>query len=483
MSSSADPFAGAADIVDPPETGARAYRYDPAAFVTDCIRWPRDQTPTDYQLDNLDLLVDYGRLAVRGPHGLGKTAENAWVVLWFALTRDAAGDDWKVATTASAWRQLTHYLWPEIRKWSRLLDWELIGREPFSRDELLQLNLKLRTGEAFAVACADPSTIEGLHADQLLYVYDEAKTIPDDTFDACEGAFSGAGEDTGREAFALASSTPGPPIGRFYDIHARKPGLDDWYARQVTLEETIAAGRVSREWAEQRARQWGEKSAVYRNRVAGEFAASDEDSVIPLAWLEEANRRWKEIEDFGELTAVGVDVARSGKDDTVLALRHDLAISELRHRSRQGTMETTGQVVGVLRDTDATAVVDVIGIGAGVVDRLRELNESVEPFNASEKTKRLDASGELGFTNRRSAAWWNLREMLDPDSGVEIALPDDDVLTGDLTAPTWRVMSGGRIQVEAKDDIRKRLGRSTDDGDAVIQAFWPGEPKGSWRPL
>jgi hypothetical protein len=97
------------------------------------------------------------------------------------------------------------------------------------------------------------------------------------------------------------------------------------------------------------------------------------------------------------------------------------------------------------------------------------------PFNAAERTDRKDASGELGFTNKRSAAWWNMRELLDPANGHDVALPDDDELTGDLTAPKWRVMSGGKIQVESKDDIRKRIGRSTNKGDGVIQAFWEDE--------
>jgi len=89
-----------------------------------------------------------------------------------------------------------------------------------------------------------------------------------------------------------------------------------------------------------------------------------------------------------------------------------------------------------------------------------------------ERTEARDRSGELGFANKRSAAWWAMRELLDPAADSVIALPPDDLLTGDLTAPHWRVMSGGHIQVEGKDEIRKRLGRSTDDGDAVVMAFW-----------
>lgn len=410
-------------------------------------------------------------MAVRGPHGLGKTALNSWAILWFALTRE--GEDWKVITTASAWRQLEVYLWPEVHKWARMLRWDLLGRKPFTENELLTLNLKLVTGQASAVASNQPALIEGAHADHILYIFDESKAIPEGTFDAAEGAFSGAG-DNSLEAFALACSTPGEPIGRFYDIHRRKPGFEDWHVRHVTLQDAVQAGRVSPSWAEQRARQWGTKSAVYMNRVLGEFCSSDEDSVIPLAWVEAAVARWQENQEGPRepFTCCGVDVARSGSDVTVIAPRHGRRIEDLRRTSLEDTMQTTGRVAGVLRGQPGYAVVDVIGIGAGVVDRLREMDLSVVAFNAGEGTDRLDSSGELGFANKRSAAWWAMREMLDPSGGFLLELPPDDLLVGDLTAPKWRVTSAGRVQVESKDEIRKRIGRSTDSADAVIQAYW-----------
>lgn len=451
------------------------YRDDPAGFIRDCIKHRPGEGPTLYQTEVAARLPGERRAAVRGPHGLGKTALAAWVVLWFALTRD--GDtDWKIPTTASAWRQLTHFLWPEVRKWTRRLRWDRIGRGPFSdRNEMLSLSMKLGTGEAFALASSDASSIEGAHATAILYVFDEAKAIPEDIWDAAEGAFS---SPESSETLALAISTPGEPVGRFYEIHARKPGYEDWWARHVTLEESIAAGRVSREWAEQRKRQWGEGSAVYQNRVLGEFAASEEEGVIPLAWVEAANRRWEEWVDGGKvlpgvLDAVGVDVARSGSDKTVLALRYGHIITELRRYSKEDTMQTTGRVVAALAK-GGRAVVDVIGVGAGVVDRLREQGKDVLAFNAGEKTNMRDKSGELAFADKRSAAWWSLREKLESEP---IALPPDDTLTGDLVAPHWGVRSGGAVKVESKDEIRARIGRSTDDGDAVIQAFW-SEPRG-----
>jgi len=446
----------------------RLYRNCLVEFAFDCVSWGEGEGPTPYQEEILATIPARPRIAVRGPHGLGKTALAALVVLHFGLTRD--GEDWKCPTTASAWRQLTHYLWPEIHKWCRRLRWEKVGRDSF-RDgqDLLQLSLKLGTGEAFAMASDQPSLLEGAHADSLYYLFDEAKSIPAPIWDAAEGAFASG------NCQALAVSTPGEPVGRFYEIHARRPGFEDWWVRHVTLEECIAAGRVSREWAEQRKRQWGEDSAAYQNRVLGEFASSEEDGVIPLSWVELANERWRSLEESGaweEFKCAGVDVARSGQDRTVFALRHGYAVRELRRYTRQDTMQTTGLVSGLLAAHGGGAVVDVIGIGAGVVDRLQEQGLTVTPFNASERTDAKDHSGELGFVNKRSAAWWALRELLDPASGEPIALPPDDLLTGDLTAPKWRVMSGGKIQVESKDEIRKRIGRSTDDGDAVVMAFW-----------
>ncbi len=452
------------------EVFQRQYYADPEGFVLDCIKWEEGEGPTEYQLTELRKLKQgIKRLAIRGPHGLGKTAILSWVILWFALTRD--GKDWKIPCTASAWRQLIHFLFPELHKWARSLRWERIGRKPFdTRSELLSLSLKLTTGEAFAVASDKAATIEGAHAEELLYIFDEAKTIPDDTFDAAEGAFA-----EGR-AWAIAASTPGEPQGRFHAIHSRKPGFGDWVVVHVTKQQCIAAGRMSLEWAEQRERQWGKNSAVYQNRVEGEFASSEEDGIIPLAWVELANERWLALQDAGEwgdLTAVGADIGRSGSDPTVLALRYTDAIKELRRSAKEDIMQTTGRIINALDSgkNGAEAIVDVIGIGAGVVDRLREQKKPVRAFNASVKTDLKDAPGILSFINLRSASWWGMRERLDPNSGIPTALPPDDLLTGDLTAPHWRINSTGRIQVESKDDIKKRLGRSPDSGDSVVMAF------------
>lgn len=445
-------------------------------FAREVLRIPL----TGYQAEILRDLLIYGREAVRGPHGLGKTAMAATVILWGITVPPG---DVKVVTTASAWRQLIHFTWPEVRKWAARADWTKLGIPIRDGKELLERGIKLRGREAFPVASDVPALIEGAHASTIVYVLDEAKAIPAGSWDAVEGAFSTAGSDTPQRAYAFAISTPGDTSGRFYDIHKRKPGYEDWHSRHVTLEEAIAAGRVSREWALRRKKQWGEKSAAYQNRVLGNFAEAGTDVLIPLAWVEAAIDRWLNCNGRGRgKRRYGVDVARFGDDMTVIARVVGNVVEVLFRYGQLDTMQTTGKVIQHMgRHKNDPVQVDVIGIGAGVVDRLRELGYRVGGVNVGESAKDedgeefTDESGELVFANLRSYLWWMLRERLDPDGSDPLALPpdEDDRLIGDLTAPRWGTTSAGRIKVESKDDLRKRIGRSTDDADAVALALSP----------
>jgi hypothetical protein len=466
-----------------------------SAFARDLIVWPEGKRLQDHQAEALDELCETGRLAVRGPHGVAKSSTASMALLAFCLTRDEAGVDWKAPVTASVWGQLTAYFWPEVHKWARMLDWDAIGRPAFNeRTELLTLQLKLAHGLAFSASPSEASAIEGAHADSMLYIFDEAKAIPDETWDAAEGAFANAGPDTQAEAFALAISTPGPPQGRFYAIHARKPGTEDWAVKHITMETAIKSGRMSADWAAARGRLWGETSALFKNRVRGEFATSDTDGVIPLEWVEAAQARW--TEQFGldgtgfvmpDPEWLGVDCSGSGADRTVLVRRAGDIVSPLERPRKSALAETgdeematAGRVVGILQaHAQCRAIIDAGGLGSGVVGRVREQVDKAQclAFIAGASTNRKDATGELGFVNVRSAAWWNLREMLDPEAGSTLMLPPDDELVGDLCAPRWREMSGGKIAVESKDELRKatRLGRSTDAGDAVVQVCWRPE--------
>ena len=457
--------------------------------MQECIDWPVGEAPTPYQVEMLDMLPVMSRVSGRGPHGLGKSAMAALATHWYALTRD--GNDWKVATTASVWAQLIQYLWPEIHKWSRYIKWDMVGRPPYDANkEMFTLKLQLNTGVAFAVASDDPQRIEGAHADHMFYIFDESKIVPDPTWDSAEGAMS-----AGKEKFWMAISTPGEPIGRFFDIQTKSPGYEDWWVRHVTLKEAVDAGRIDAEWAEQRKIQWGERSTMYLNRVEGEFASSGEETVIPAEWIDAAisrgKDRWKNILYTGSaplpmdnvITHVGVDVARKGGDQTVFFPRSGIICYGPIQKGSQDTMVTTGDLLRFLKQWyNSVAVLDVIGIGAGVYDRAREVMRSqawdssrrdvLYPFVSSGRTNWVDVSMQLKFRDVRSAAWWNMRQLLDPAYNSEVVLPDIRELRAELAAPGYESLSDGRIKVESKDDIRDRLGRSTNLADAVIMSFW-----------
>lgn len=420
-----------------------------------------------YQERALRALSEHRRVCMRGPHGIGKTALESWVVLW-ALS---VFKEIKAPTTASAWRQLTEFLWPEIHKWAANAKWDRLGLVVRRDRELLRLRLQLDDNRfAFAIASSDEAKIEGAHSAVIAYGFDEAKAIPDEIWDAAEGAFStGVG-------YALAISTPGAPAGRFYDIQARKKGYEDWHVIHVSEEEAREHVPGFAEWADARARQWGKESAIYQNRVAGNFAQSDEDSVIPLAWIEAAMARWtSDGQPDAVPPTIGADIARMGEDKTVFAKRYGNWFAPMLRYSKMDTMEVSGLLGVQLAATGARANIDVIGIGSGVYDRLKEQGKSVFAINVSRSSHARDKTGQFGFVNLRSALMWGLRERLDPESGDDIAIPPDDKIVGDLTAPTWVLTSGGKIKVESKNEIKKRLGRSPDDGDALMLAFAGGE--------
>ena len=145
---------------------------------------------------------------------------------------------------------------------------------------------------------------------------------------------------------------------------------------------------------------------------------------------------------IGEADGMGVDVARQGEDKTIFAIGNERRrICELREFFHADTMETSGNVRGILRAFPGiTPVVDTDGLGAGVsTDRVREMGFDVVAFHSGEKSDAVDRSGELGFANKKAEAWWNMRELLDPAYESEVELPPDDQLLGDLTAPKWKV--------------------------------------------
>jgi len=457
------------------------YREDRVGFLRDCVDWGEDEL-TAYQLRVAVDMGLYDREAVRAPRGAGKTAIAALLVHHWALTHDGY-TDWKALTTASNWRQLERYLWPEVHKWARRLRWDRIPREPYNpRFELQRMTLRLTTGEASAVASDDPETMEGAHASALLVIFDEAKIIPPMTWQSMEGAFS---QGTGKW---LAISTPGAAMGTFYDIHRQAPGRERWHTVHINLSEAVEAGRVSAEWAEGLKNTYGESSPVYRTFALAEFADAEANGVIPLSWVQMAQARWEDWHDGGRrrpdgspsvVTGIGFDVGGdAGGDHSTIAIVYDgHIVGDLLKIERavdpgRATMELAGRVNGLaVQYRPQWLIGDVIGIGAGVVHRLRELGQNALGYNASLPTPLRDRSGELGYVNWRAAGWYTMAEALDPKEGMGLALPPSDELMGDLTGlQGLGIVSRGLRRVESKEQVRKRLHRSPDLADAVIHA-------------
>jgi hypothetical protein len=477
--------AAAARAREHESTAGRYARWwsDPAAFAAEAFTWEPGKGLHTYQSGALTTLATDHRLALQKPRGVGGTAIAGVAVLWFAATRDYYGVDWKVITTASVGRQLEDYLWPEVHKWARRLRWEQLGRAPWLEGkELLHEGVKLAHGLAFTASPGPgaPASIEGAHATQVLVVFEEPKLVRTAVFDAVEGGSTRYGPETGATLFALAAGTPGEPTGRFYDLCRGEAGAGVWSRQQITLAEGIAAGQVSPSSAEELRSLWGEDSALYANHVLGEFRADAANTVIPLSWIQAANERWGLLGPGARAVAAlyaGVDVAREGKDRSVLyAIAGDVCGRGVELPRGDGVVVARGCLshvgVGV---AGPHVLVDSEGVGASVYDHLRRMGRDLMPrvhaFRAGTGTDWRDVSGKLWFANLRSAAWWHLRELLDPALDARLALPPGDVLTGDLTTPKWRDTTRG-IVIESKDEIRKRLGRSTDDGDALVMAAW-----------
>lgn len=208
----------------------------------------------------------------------------------------------------------------------------------------------------------------------------------------------------------------------------------------------------------------------------GDFGAGMEEDpwqVIPTDWVRKAFQRWTE-EPPCEQSALGVDVARGGRDKTTIAPRHGKWFAKLHKHPGSATPDgptVAGLVINVQRGK-ATVFVDVIGVGASVYDYLKEQSWfRTVPVNNAGACELKDRSGKLRFVNVRAASYWKLREALDPNGPDRIALPPDQELLADLCAPKWKLTSRG-VQIEAKEDLVKRLGRSPDTGDAVVLGWW-----------
>lgn len=284
---------------------------------------------------------------------------------------------------------------------------------------------------------------------------------------------------TNFRARVLAIGNPDDPSTYFAEIC--KPG-SGWHFIEISAFDTPAFTDeevpeylydllVSPEWVEERKKRWGTQSPIYQSKVMGKFPEiSDYTLFTPkIIRVSQMNDRSEEAkEDLGKL---GVDVARFGDARTAIYRARGGRVRVVKTMHMADTMETANFVAMILRPFcgRVSANVDVIGVGGGVFDRLKEMRMTVQAFNSSES-----AWDSERFINRRAEAYWLAREM---GERGELDLPEpgeDDDLIAQLGSIRWKVGNGGRIQIESKEDMKARGMPSPDRADAMIMALVQG---------
>lgn len=437
------------------------YATRPVYFVEDIIR----ATPDDKQGAILESVAANTMTTVRSGHGIGKTTVQAWLVHWFLSTRPFP----KIPCTAPTQHQLYDILWAEINKWRR--------NSPALSEEIVwtkeKVSMKGYPEEWFAVArtASTPDALQGFHADHVLYIIDEASGVKDEIFEPVLGSLSTEG------ARLLMCGNPTKKTGFFYLSHTRN--RDSYKAFHVDGRES---SRVSKDFVNRIISMYGEDSDVFRVRVAGDFPMNEDDVFIQLPLVEQTIMNELEQDTIQRIT-IGVDVARYGDDETVIATKvgGDIKLPILRHG--QSLMRTVGDIVQtyyrlIEENTEytgvITAIIDDTGLGGGVTDRLEEVKVEqklyrleIVPINFATKPPK-DGTGEH-YDDLTTYMWATMRELM---KNRLVKLPDDDDLVGQFTVRKYGITSSGRIKLETKKDMKKRGIRSPDRADAVTLACY-----------
>jgi len=425
------------------------YRDDPERFVRDVL----GVEPEPYQSEVLAACAADPRVAWRAAHGVGKTAVLSWTLLWWLLTRPFS----RVLVLAPAFeRQVGRYLLPEVKKWVR--------NAPDTLPVIVRANsVEVRGFErewfAIGIQASDSSMVEGGHAESIAILADEAKGLDAEVVAALHGTQT----DIGGDRLYVLASVPGGPSGPFYDTFRKGSRL--WQLFHTSAE---VSGLVSPRWIEEREEEWGRGSPLFLSRVLGDFPEEDEGTLFRLSDLEAAVGRELEPEDATTFR-FGVDVARFGADKSALCVWHGGRCLGVQTHQGMDVMEVAAWVASEINQVQpARVAVDEIGIGAGVVDRLRQLGHgsSVEGVNVGARAARPEL-----HLNLRAQLFWHLREALERG---EVSLPDDPQLISELSSFRYSFSARGQIRLEEKAETAKRVGRSPDRADAVALGFTTG---------
>lgn len=439
------------------------YKDRPVEFVKDIIK----ATPDDIQAEILNSVANNQLTSVRSGHGIGKSALQSWLILWFMCTRPFP----KIPCTAPTKHQLHDILWAEVAKW---LNPTLKTEIEWTKEKLY---MKSNPENWFAVprTATQPDALQGFHAEHLLYIIDEASGVKDIVFEPVLGSLSTP------NAKLIMCGNPTQLSGFFFDSHNKNRSIYNTF--KVSGENSK---RVSKDYIQMIINMYGQDSDVYRVRVAGDFPKAMPDSFIQLDWVENCSKKEISNEVYSRVD-IGVDVARYGDDQTIICplfdKRRQQKPIELNHND---TMQVTGVIVQLIENLRQNHIgipihikIDCDGLGVGVYDRLKEIKtdkmwKSVELYEchfggAGGKNKDDEP---IEFSNSTGKMWGLLREKVKSN---QIELYYNDKQITQITNRKYRINSDGKIELERKEEMKKRGLTSPDMADALALSLY--EPK------
>jgi hypothetical protein len=400
------------------------------------------------------------RLSVKSGRGIGKSALVSWLDHWMLSTRIGSS----VIISANSESQLRSVTWAEITKWLSMsinCHWFEISATRIIPakwlTELVERDLKLGTrywgAEGKLWSAENPDSYAGVHNFAgVMIIFDEASGIYDGIWPVANGYFT---ENTPNR-FWLAFSNPRRNSGYFYETFNSK--RDFWTTETVDARDVESTDKVV---YQQIIDEYGAESTQARVEVYGMFPDVSDDQFISVVSVEDAMKR-QPIKDEGAPVILGVDPARYGADSTVIAVRQGRDVIAIKRYRDQDTMETVGRVIEMMDEySPAMVCIDEGGLGAGVVDRLKEQRYKVKGVNFANKSK-----NPMMYGNKRAEIWGLMRDWLRTGS-----LPNDKYLKSDLISPMMKPDSKGAIFLESKKDMKSRGLASPDAADAIALTF------------
>lgn len=386
------------------------------------------------------------KIAVASGHGAAKTTLMAWLVYWFMSCRPHP----QVVVTANTESQLSTRTWRELSKWHKLaannhwFEWTATS---------FYLKAHPSTWKANAIPWSENNTeaFAGTHEENVFVGFDEASKIADTIWEVSDGIF------TTKKNIWFVAGNGTRNVGRFYDcFNKNKKQWKTWNVDSRTCQAANSS------YLEGLIEQYGgEDTDQARVRVRGLFPRTSTRQLISTEAVEKCQRHQTEGWDYMP-KLMGVDIARFGENSSTICIRQGRKVYPIAVLPKMDLMKTAHHVAEVIKKEKPLQVfVDGSGIGAGVVDRLRQLNFSVTDVNGG------NSSLNPRFLNKRAEMWWEMKEAIE---GL-LELPPDQKLKEELTCLEYDFTDKGRIRLDRKSDIQEQFGFSPDRADALSLTY------------